>query len=1767
MKEINILHISDLHFGIESKKEIQEKLVEKREKILHSLLDLLKNLDNYWKSDIIVISGDIGFNGVEKEYADSERWIRALLNTLKLNSEKLIICAGNHDKYLDDKNANIFPNTAEKADEMLKEENLQRICSPFKDFIEFKKKIKIPPLEYKNTKNYLIGCKEILGLNFLVLNSAWYARGGDDDFGKLDVGLPHIIEMKNSSQLIDKDNIISDQITVAVLHHPPEYLKPYEIDMYEDREPAYLHLTKCSDLILSGHNHGERIFSPDRKFNRSWLFKTGATYEGAEYKNNCEIIKIYKSSRIAKRLKIYYRQEENVWITEEDNKSPYYFSNGLSRLKNHTKKLLGKINDKIGTKCKVERNQYYEKINSELHNNDVLFILGKPMIGKSVILKDMALKLGNNNEIFVFNVDNFNHNSLEHYLNEINVFDYFIDLLKAIEYKQQCYIFIDQTERVLENEKRLVVFKDIINTIQKVNEEFSRNWCKLILCCRDESFEQIFSEIRQILRNENINISIFTIEGFTTENIKLVLNEFPKIESLFRRPHLINIFKIPKILDILAIEGFELKQDNESKINKDIFFTETYLFNQFWKQIIRNNERNTYGEITPDSRVKLLHLIALNYFNSAKPFIITSNLDNKVIQSLISDNIISMEKDCLYFNHAVYEEYSLLDFIRNKTNLIEDFIIPNNSSRRNSRSFQLFSRIFLEIENNPDEWLSIFNKLRFNDAISPFWGQDFILGILKSENSLKILLKMKNILLENNCELLIQLLKGLQLKCVKYNIKKNIKGIDLDFSSEPILYEWTSIIIFILIIFKELNDEALYESSRIINRWLVKSKLKIIEFLDQIIKMFNEIIEERILVENPNFKLEFTKKLELEKKLIHSVVWAVALRQKSENLTIIDKLNISDNTKWIFKDVIFKMYAWIPLCKFFPKYALNLLNGLLIRKDKNEIAHIIPRGYDRFTLDHAFDNNYDFTPTSFEIFLNFNEDQGLRLIHSLIDKAMEIWRKIDEPVVYGLFFTRISEHRTPMPHIINLDGNKVEVLGDEIVYCWYMHLGICPNIVKSALNGLKNWMINQIEINNREPYDLFRKIILKTNSLSIIAVCIIVILKNLYRAIEENNTNLIKKFVKCLLPFINNPVFWDLELKRSIEYALGYQDYHRLNFDSVYPFILFNCDNEILESLNSKLIESPNNPPFYFKEEKTYNELVSDRLTLCNRLAAMTNKENWVLIKDSDTRFLSYKPPPELYNEDELQKYQEFSNLIDLRNWIWKSFKNNKIEGNYNLEQILNFIYELIKEDDKIFRPRAYIDKSADRAEIIVGFFAILLIYNWDFIKSKNLEAESKRMILRAVFREEPENYLISPLSINPLGYKRSAARALPFLFKRFPTDKKIKNAMIKLSNYKNHEVRDFLFLYSNCLWSAHPRIIWKMVSKLRRIAKERAIINNPEFIIINKNRDPRIHRTQFVRINKKYIMKLYIKRTISKLLSNIKNTSFEMLTPLDIDVIFFKSALKVIPRDNSVKNMQTDEKFITFLRQILFFTLYNDIKYKEINEFEERSYYNHCKIRFYQEWMEEALEIISNALLHLDDKFVNEFLKTILHNWNKTEKFMEILIAQLLISFNQPHFEEKFIGIWGKIADTVYLSLIKGNQIKPDIISLIFFKRPYYSSIQNQFNNSNSIEKISKIINKFLNYQLFVEIIWLLNELNNAELSISFIKNHHVKIKNFSFSKGKHNQLKNEISKFLHCIWEKNKNELIADHNLFKSFKELVDIMVEWGNPLAAKLQEDIKL
>lgn len=320
-KSINIMHISDIHCGIDD--TLDEIGVWRRKTVIDSFNQFVKDIPSDWKPDIIAITGDLGWRGEEEDYKKFGDFLTELLDALELTVNDVICCPGNHDKYLPAEQE--FPKEMEEAGGYYSVsrvyDHMQMFVGEFAAYCNALRQEKIPLLRNKSTiedAKFLYGYRIIKGLCFVVFNSAWLCdwRKMDENGRSLDRGNLTIDE-NMYFEIINMD--LPHLPTIAMYHHPKEWLKESEIGISNDLPPTAIeHMESMVDIVLNGHMHmtkGEK--------NRDYLhYVVGTISSNDVTRSECVLLKIFIDQNDAKLIHIDEAECYSQW---HHKKVKWYF--------------------------------------------------------------------------------------------------------------------------------------------------------------------------------------------------------------------------------------------------------------------------------------------------------------------------------------------------------------------------------------------------------------------------------------------------------------------------------------------------------------------------------------------------------------------------------------------------------------------------------------------------------------------------------------------------------------------------------------------------------------------------------------------------------------------------------------------------------------------------------------------------------------------------------------------------------------------------------------------------------------------------------------------------------------------------------------------------------------------------------------------------------------------------------------------------------------------------------------------------------------------------------------------------------------------------------------------------------------------------------------------------------------------------------------------------------------------------------------------------
>jgi hypothetical protein len=219
MTTFQLLHISDLHIK-DSKEDKFDRGV-----VLDPLIERVKeDCEKGLRPEIVVVTGDVAFQGIESEYKLAKKFFYDLLGAMELPDKRLFIVPGNHDvnrKKYRKSDVPFYDNMRDLNDEFQDKEyraDLLKGMVDYFDFIEANYPHLVGVMErlVPFVNIFEAECRKKIGL--VGLNSAWMCRRSPDE-KKIAIGE---FQIKTAMEGLKKKGKVDLQLNLC--HHPLNWL-------------------------------------------------------------------------------------------------------------------------------------------------------------------------------------------------------------------------------------------------------------------------------------------------------------------------------------------------------------------------------------------------------------------------------------------------------------------------------------------------------------------------------------------------------------------------------------------------------------------------------------------------------------------------------------------------------------------------------------------------------------------------------------------------------------------------------------------------------------------------------------------------------------------------------------------------------------------------------------------------------------------------------------------------------------------------------------------------------------------------------------------------------------------------------------------------------------------------------------------------------------------------------------------------------------------------------------------------------------------------------------------------------------------------------------------------------------------------------------------------------------------------------------------------------------------------------------------------------
>ena len=253
--KVVLLHLSDIHFR-------QPYCLDSSTDVEHSVRQLLvKDIEHMTKVtgpvDLVLVTGDIAFQGHPDEYEFAKRWLAKVVETCGCDETSIFIVPGNHDvdrnstknKEVMDLRQEILAIPVDSGrdkklhDVVLNDELAVTLLAPIENFNIFAASYKcnVSKIPFWTQTHRLLP-----GWDLIIhgLNSTLFSGPQSDGVGSLYLGALQRAFVREDGK-----------IRIVMLHHPPEY--------FEDLANIDDALWNGSEIHLFGHKHRQRYLASD----------------------------------------------------------------------------------------------------------------------------------------------------------------------------------------------------------------------------------------------------------------------------------------------------------------------------------------------------------------------------------------------------------------------------------------------------------------------------------------------------------------------------------------------------------------------------------------------------------------------------------------------------------------------------------------------------------------------------------------------------------------------------------------------------------------------------------------------------------------------------------------------------------------------------------------------------------------------------------------------------------------------------------------------------------------------------------------------------------------------------------------------------------------------------------------------------------------------------------------------------------------------------------------------------------------------------------------------------------------------------------------------------------------------------------------------------------------------------------------------------------------------------------------------------------------
>ena len=747
-------------------------------------------------------------------------------------------------------------------------------------------------------------------------------------------------------------------------------------------------------------------------------------------------------------------------------------------------------------------------------------INGEPGCGKSAVLKRFVEESANIGPVFLLKDSKIHPRGWSNYASTVGVSDDIASLLREFARAGEPILFLDGIDKISDPSAQLTV-NDILRAI--VASADLSGW-RVLVTIREQNLKHLETWLDpNVLKS--LPIKTVSVSSLSDEELQFVAESFPRLQPLLSSDHGTDvILRRPFFLETILQLG-------EGGAASSLPATEIELLGLWWKLGAGDQLAFAKAQRRRNALLQIAERVASA--PTSPPSI--RDIDEDALAELIEIDVVRQHAygHSVEFAHDIYEEWALTQLLIGQDD-IASFLEKNGEPDNLIRPMQLLAALHLETNATIDGWGEALYEVTGSANLRSVWQRAVITAPLHSVRATELLRRLSAFLQANEGAPLRRLVTAVRTSEVVPNpffldeaLTPHVKFADRAklamLTAQPKVRTWIRFLDWFVPIVPSLSPSFIPDMVKIFQPWQTQfsgMKIRHCRAIGLVsYSWLKEIEEARHPAKFENYRKPFGVDIDddnLEKdvrRLFLASVGDVKV-EAAEYL----KARSGKKDRHMFRKEILENCG--EYAKHLPKELVDFVLSSFLRHPRDRKRRdAFDSISDHEVRELGLEDHFAFYPASpirlpFLMLLRWHKVEGLRLVRSLCNFAIDVWRWSCS------WRPRGGDPVTPIPTSVEFSWGKQDFWGTQQTYLWFR--GVWGNhACRAALMALEQWALEELD-RDADFTSVLKDVIEGNESVAVLGIGV-----SLALAAPD-------KCALDALPFLTCPALWSWDIARSV---------------------------------------------------------------------------------------------------------------------------------------------------------------------------------------------------------------------------------------------------------------------------------------------------------------------------------------------------------------------------------------------------------------------------------------------------------------------------------------------------------------------------------------------------------------------------------------------------------------------------------------------------------